>query len=200
MEAVLLYLGKVILCYGVTFLYCQLSLIDKTFHHYNRFYLLSVMLIPLLLPLIKVEDFIINVSSNIYKLIDQVQNFNTIKNSDNDYTYLRIIFSALGLVSFYFLRRLIYGIFKIQKLKNRFQKKSFYGINFYRKDLDNAPFPYFNNLFWKNSITLNSEVGKQILKHEMLHIEQNHSFDKIFTGSTLLSIQIKKTLREINPN
>ncbi|MBL7881545.1 MAG: hypothetical protein JNN23_17060, partial [Chryseobacterium gambrini] len=56
METVLLYFGKVILCSGVTFLYYQLSLKDKTFHHYNRFYLLSAMLISLLLPLIKVED------------------------------------------------------------------------------------------------------------------------------------------------
>lgn len=180
MEAVLLYLGKVFLCSGVTFLYYQLSLKNKTFHHYNRFYLLSAMLISLLLPLIKVEDFTIEVSSNIYKLVDQVQNFNTIKNSDNDHIYLRIIFSALGLVSFYFLGRFIYGIFKIQKLKNQFQKESFYGINFYRTNLSEAPFSYFNHLFWKNSITLDSEIGKQILKHEMVHIEQNHSFDKIF--------------------
>lgn len=180
METVLLYFGKVILCSGVTFLYYQLSLKDKTFHHYNRFYLLSAMLISLLLPLIKVEDFTIEVSNDLYKLIDQVQNFNTIKNSNNDYIYFRIIFSALGLVSFYFLGRFVYGIFRIQKLKSQFQKESFDGINFYHTNLSEAPFSYFKNLFWKNSITLNSDLGKQILKHEMVHIEQKHSFDKIF--------------------
>lgn len=179
METVLLYFGKVILCSGVTFLYYQLSLKDKTFHHYNRFYLLSAMLISLLLPLIKVEDFTIEVSNDLYKLIDQVQNFNTIKNSNNDYIYFRIIFSALGLVSFYFLGRFVYGIFRIQKLKSQFQKESFDGINFYHTNLSEAPFSYFKNLFWKNSITLNSDLGKQILKHEMVHIEQKHSFDKI---------------------
>ncbi|WP_345207982.1 M56 family metallopeptidase [Chryseobacterium ginsengisoli] len=180
METVLLYFGKVILCSGVTFLYYQLSLKDKTFHHYNRFYLLFAMLISLLLPLVKVEDFTIEVSDNIYKLIDQVQNFNTIKNSNNDYIYFRIIFSALGLVSFYFLGRFVYGIFRIQQLKNQFQKESFDGINFYHTNLSEAPFSYFKNLFWKNSIMLNSDVGKQILKHEMVHIEQKHSLDKIF--------------------
>ncbi|WP_415327562.1 M56 family metallopeptidase [Chryseobacterium sp. MMS23-Vi53] len=180
METVLLYLGKVILCSGVTFLYYQLSLKDKTFHHYNRFYLLSAMLISLLLPLIKVEDFTIEVSNDIYKLIDTVQNFNSTKNLNNDHIYLRIIFSALGLVSFYFLGRFIYGIFRIQQLKNQFQKESFDGINFYHTNLTEAPFSYFRNLFWKNSILLNSEVGEQILKHEMVHIEQKHSFDKIF--------------------
>jgi len=180
METILLYLGKVIVCSGVMFLYYQLSLKDKTFHHYNRFYLLSAMLISLLLPLIKVEDFTIAVSNEMYLLLDKIQNFNTTKTINNDHIYFRIIFSALGLVSFYFLARFIYGIFKIQKLKNQFQKESFDGINFYHTNLTEAPFSYFKNLFWKNTIMLNSDIGKQILKHEMVHIEQKHSFDKIF--------------------
>ncbi|WP_294323955.1 M56 family metallopeptidase [uncultured Chryseobacterium sp.] len=179
METVLLYFGKVILCSGVTFLYYQLSLKDRTFHHYNRFYLLSAMLLSLLLPLVKVEDFTIEVSSDVYKLIDQVQ-FNTIKNSNYDDLYFRIIFSALGLVSLYFLGRFTYGVFSIRQLKSSFPKETFDGINFYRTNLSEAPFSYFKNLFWKNSIMLNSDVGKQILKHEMVHIEQKHSFDKIF--------------------
>ncbi|WP_294308896.1 M56 family metallopeptidase [uncultured Chryseobacterium sp.] len=179
METVLLYFGKVILCSGVTFLYYQLSLKDRTFHHYNRFYLLSAMLLSVLLPMIKVEDFTIEVSSDVYKLIDQVQ-FNTIKNSNYDDLYFRIIFSALGLVSLCFLGRFTYGVFRIRQLKSSFPKETFDGINFYRTNLSEAPFSYFKNLFWKNSIMLNSDVGKQILKHEMVHIEQKHSFDKIF--------------------
>lgn len=180
MEAALLYFGKVIVCSGVMFLYYQLSLKDKTFHHYNRFYLLSAMLISLLLPLIKVDDFTIEVNNDVYKLIDQLQNFNTTKNLNNDHIYLRIIFSALGLVSLYFLGKLLYGIFRIRQLKNQFQKESFDGINFYQTNLTDAPFSYFKNLFWKNTIVLNSDIGKQILKHEMVHIEQKHSFDKVF--------------------
>ncbi|KFF21726.1 M56 family metallopeptidase [Chryseobacterium sp. JM1] len=180
METVLLYFGKVILSSGVMFLYYQLSLKDKTFHHYNRFYLLGAMVISLLLPLIRVDDFTIEVNSDLYMLLDKIQNFNSEKNIDNGHIYFRIIFSALGLVSLYCLGKLIFGILKIQQLKKQFQKESFDGINFYRTDLNEAPFSYFKNLFWKNTITLNSDVGEQILKHEMVHIEQKHSFDKIF--------------------
>ncbi|KMQ59091.1 antirepressor [Chryseobacterium sp. BLS98] len=180
METVFLYLGKVIVCSGVMFLYYQLSLKDKTFHHYNRFYLLFAMIVSLLLPLIRVDDFTIEVNSDMYMLLDKIQNFNTEKNLDNGHIYFRIIFSALGLVSLYFLGKLIFGILKIRKLKKQFQKESFDGINFYRTDLTEAPFSYFKNLFWKNTIMLNSDVGEQILKHEMVHIEQKHSFDKIF--------------------
>ncbi|MGG5207898.1 M56 family metallopeptidase [Chryseobacterium sp. MIQD13] len=180
METLLLYFGKVIISSGVMFLYYQLSLKDKTFHHYNRFYLLSAMIISLLLPLIRVDDFTIEVNSEMYMLLDKIQNFNTEKNIDNGHIYFRIIFSALGLVSLYFLGKLIFGVLKIRKLKKQFQKESFDGINFYRTDLTEAPFSYFRNLFWKNTIMLDSDVGEQILKHEMVHIEQKHSFDKIF--------------------
>ncbi|WP_050020758.1 hypothetical protein [Chryseobacterium sp. P1-3] len=75
METLLLYFGKVIVCSGVTFLYYQLSLKDKTFHHYNRFYLLSAMLISLLLPLIEVDYFTIEVNNDMYMLLDKIQNF-----------------------------------------------------------------------------------------------------------------------------
>ncbi|MBK1896965.1 M56 family metallopeptidase [Chryseobacterium paridis] len=180
METLFLYFGKIIVCSGVTFLYYQLSLKDKTFHHYNRFYLLSAILLSLLLPLIRVDDFTIEVNNEVYVLINKLQNFNSNKNISNDHIYFRIIFSALGLVSFYFLGKFIYGIIKIQQLKSQFQKESFDGINFYHTNLTEAPFSYFKNLFWKNSIVLNSDIGKQILKHEMVHIEQKHSFDKIF--------------------
>ena len=54
------------------------------------------------------------------------------------------------------------------------------GISFYQTNLENAPFSFFRNLFWKNSIVLHSDLGRQILKHEMVHIEQNHSSDKMF--------------------
>lgn len=180
MEALILYFGKVIICSGVTFLYYQLSLKDKTFHHYNRFYLLFAMIVSILLPLIRVEDFTIEVSNDIYLLINKIQNLNTDKTTDHDYIYFRIIFSALGLVSFYFLGKLIYGVLKIAQFKKQFQKETFEGVNFYQTNLSEAPFSYFKNLFWKNTIVINSEVGRQILKHEMVHIEQKHSYDKIF--------------------
>jgi len=179
MEA-LFYILKVIICSGVLLGYYYLSLKDKTFHHYNRFYLLFSILISLLLPLIRLEDFTIEVNQNIYMLIDTVQNFSPSENTNtHENLYYTVAFSVLGIISVYFLGKFIYGTFKIHELKSQFEKEKIEGINFYRTDLTDAPFSYFKNLFWKNSITLNSEIGKQILKHEMVHIEQKHTLDKI---------------------
>ncbi|MGA9212276.1 M56 family metallopeptidase [Kaistella sp.] len=180
METILLYFGKVILCSGVTFLYYRLFLKDKTFHHYNRFYLLAAILISLLLPLLKVNYFTLEVNSDIYLLINKLQNFNTTTPFKNDFTYFKICAFLIGLVAVFFLTKLIFGLVKIQILKKKFNKESFEGISFYQTDLTEAPFSFFKNLFWKNSIEIQSDLGRQILKHEMVHIEQKHSWDKIF--------------------
>jgi len=49
------YLLKVIICSGILFGYYWLLLRNKVFHGYNRFYLMAVVLLSLLLPLIKID-------------------------------------------------------------------------------------------------------------------------------------------------
>lgn len=174
-----LYFGKVILTSGVMFLYYRLFLKDRTFHHYNRFYLLGAMLVSLLLPLLKVSYFTVEVNDGIYLLINSLQQTN-IKTDSHDFSYFRIFSIGFGLVSVLFLGRFLFGIAKIAGFRKHFPKEEFEGINFYRTNLSQAPFSYFRNLFWKDSIIISSDLGRQILKHEMVHIEQKHTADKLF--------------------
>ncbi len=181
METLILYLAKVILTSGVMFCYYRLFLKDRTFHHYNRFYLLIVLLVSLLLPLLRIDYFTVEVNSGIYLLINKLQYFNESKTLSHDFIYLTYFIYAFGLVALLFLGRLIYGMISIQLLKRKYKKEQIGDISFYHTNLPEAPFSYFRNLFWKDSIALNSDLGQQILKHEMVHIEQKHSRDKIFT-------------------
>ncbi|MCQ4034953.1 M56 family metallopeptidase [Kaistella montana] len=181
MEALFIYFGKVFLASGVMFLYYQLFLKDKTFHHYNRFYLLGVLVLSMILPFFKISYFTIEVNTDIYLLYSKLQNFNSTKTLNHDFPYFQLIAFVVGLVSIFYLGKLFYGIFKIQQLKKEFSKEHFEGINFYQTNLSEAPFSFFKNLFWKDTILIQSDLGRQILKHEMVHIEQKHSRDKIFT-------------------
>jgi hypothetical protein len=54
------------------------------------------------------------------------------------------------------------------------------GIDFIYTDLDNAPFSFLKNLFWKESISMDSTYGKKIFKHELTHIHQKHTLDILF--------------------
>lgn len=180
MESLLLYLFKLIVCSGVMFLYYQLSLKDKTFHHYNRFYLLGNVAVSILLPLIKIEYFTVEVNENVYALLSKFQYFNNQKPLENDISYYRIFLTILELVAFFLVAKLLVGIFKILRFKKEFPQHKMGEITFYETNLKDAPFSFFKNLFWKDGIDIKSDVGKQILKHEMVHIEQNHSWDKLF--------------------
>lgn len=178
MEAVFIYLGKMILASGLMFGYYQLLLKDKTFHHYNRFYLLGTLVVSLLLPLLKVSYFTLPVTNEVYLLLSKLQ---PVSNEANDggIAVPGILAGIIALISVLLTARFIYGISKILKLKHRFPREKFEGLNFYQTDLANAPFSYFRNLFWRDNIPLHSDLGKQIMKHEMAHIEQKHSYDKI---------------------
>lgn len=180
MQLFFLYLAKVILTSGVMFCYYWLFLKDRTFHHYNRFYLLAVFVISLLLPLLKIDYFTVEVNSGIYMLLNKLNNINESKNLSHDHFYYQFTALGFGVAALFFLTRLFYGILKIELLKRRYTREKIGDINFYQTALHEAPFSFFRNLFWKNSIPLHSDLGKQILKHEMVHIEQKHSWDKIF--------------------
>lgn len=191
MEPILLYFGKMILCSAVMFAYYLLFLKDKTFHHYNRFYLLFSVVVSLVLPLIKVSYFTIETNKNLYLLLSR---FNETQNQTNNYdiTIYSIFYTIIGVVSVILLIRLIVGIIRIQSIKKQFPNETIDGIKFYQTNLNNAPFSFFRNLFWKKSIEINSPVGQQILKHEMVHIEQKHSCDKLL-------MQLTKSIFWFNP-
>lgn len=192
MEPILLYFGKMILCSAVMFAYYLLFLKDKTFHHYNRFYLLLSVIISLVLPLIKVSYFTIETDKNLYLLLSQL-NQNQLQTTTNyDITIYSVFYAIIGVVSIILLIRLIVGIIRIQSIKKQFPNETIEGIKFYQTNLNNAPFSFFRNLFWKQTIQLDSPVGQQILKHEMVHIQQKHSWDKLL-------MQVTKSVFWFNP-
>ena len=191
MEPILLYFGKMILCSAVMFAYYLLFLKDKTFHHYNRFYLLFSVVISMILPLVKVSYFTIETNKNLYLLLSRF-NQNQSQTTNYDITIYSVFYAIIGVVSVALLIRLILGILKINSIKKQFPKETIEGIKFYQTNLNNAPFSFFRNLFWKKSIEINSPVGQQILKHEMVHIEQKHSWDKLL-------MQVSKSVFWFNP-
>lgn len=59
-------------------------------------------------------------------------------------------------------------------------------------DLDFAPFTFFKNLFWHKSIGIQTENGQKILHHELTHIKEKHTIDRIY-------LQLLKSVFWFNP-
>jgi len=176
---ILFYCAKVTGISAVLFLYYRLFLREKTFHRFNRFYLLGTVLVSVALPWLKTKSFTVEVDESIYGVVQSVQQVQS-ATDNGTMPYVGILATVWAGVAAFFLGRFFMGILKINRLKRQFPAEIREGIRFYPTDLENAPFSYFRNLFWKNSINVDSETGRQVLKHELVHIEQRHTCDKIF--------------------
>ena len=184
MEAIFVYLLKACIYSGILFLYYIVALRNKQFHYYNRFYLLMSVALSLILPFVNMEVWQWQ-SGN--KQVVQIMNVMLIYDGSaaakqNGWSFSPAFFSLLVaiFVAVCLLAILTAGILKILRFRRRYPSQKIDNIIVINTDLEQAPFSFFKNLFWKNTLDFTNTTGKQILKHEMTHIQQKHSWDKVF--------------------
>jgi hypothetical protein len=68
----------------------------------------------------------------------------------------------------------IYGILR------SYPKKRINGIYFLNTDARGTPFSFFHYIVWNQAIDLASENGQRIFRHELAHVQQRHTWDKVF--------------------
>ena len=180
-QTILLYFFKTILVSCIFITYYWFALRNKKFHYYNRFYLLSASVISLIVPLLNFDWFLIEEpvmygSSEVLQFVLPKSNIaSTIVFGWMDYVLISSFLITILLV-------IILGIqiSKIQILKKKSEVTPMDGFDFINTKEENAPFSFLNNLFWKESISLQDEGGQQIFKHEITHIQQRHTWDRIY--------------------
>ncbi len=184
-SAIFIYVLKSIALSGICFGYYTVFLKNTLLHQYNRFYLLATLLISLVGPFVQLDFFQVNedqVSGIGQTMIYLNQIQRTPEVQQTDWNFIALSISA-G-ISTLLLAYLAFGIIKIYQIKRTHQVKSSDGIEIIETDLENAPFSFLNLLFWKKSIDLSSEHGQKIFQHELAHIRQKHSYDRLFCQLT----------------
>ena len=190
MQTFFVYLLKVVIYSGILFGYYHIALRNKRFHYYNRFYLLMSVVLSLLLPFLQLE--IWQWKSNNRQVIDLASIMITNKSEPEG---IRHSFSLSGsdfiLFSYIFIAACLLfsfasGLLNIIRMRKQYPSEKVGDVLFINTDLPQAPFSFFKNLFWKNSIDVSDETGRQIFRHELAHIEQKHSSDKLFLQITTL--------------
>jgi len=192
-QIVITYILKTILISGIFLAYYWITLRDKKFHYYNRFYLLTASIMSLVIPLLKFDWFIVD-KPVLYSSNEIVQFILPISNVNESIQLDWIDYSLVigGIVSVALLSILLLNVIKIHLLKRKSDVTQMEGFDFINTNDENAPFSFLNNLFWKKSISLQEEGGQQIFKHEITHIQQKHTWDRIYC-------QIISSLFWINP-
>jgi len=181
------YLLKVIICSGLLYFYYLLALRNKRFHQYNRWYLLSVIGLSFIIPLIKITLWKQPEPQGIMKVITFVNRADAyVVSNTRQLNWSEIVSVAFAIVSFVFLLSVIISLIKIFLLVKSNPKKVWDNICFVFSEANGTPFSFFKYIFWNTKINLESETGKRILKHELVHVNEKHSADKLFLSLVLV--------------
>lgn len=185
MAGLYVFMLKSLLVSGVLLGYYWIALRNKRFHAYNRFYLMGTLVISMLLPLFNFDWIEVDakpempLTSTIITFIDQPAPIQIQKNNLGWESYA-VLF--LMVISAFLFLRFILGITTIWLLKKRSKVIPMDHFDFIETEHEEAPFSFFRNLFWKMSMSTDSEIGQQVLKHELVHIKQGHTWDKLLVG------------------
>ncbi|MFT3827759.1 MAG: M56 family metallopeptidase [Chitinophagaceae bacterium] len=183
----LFYCLKVVLCSGILLGYYWLFLRNKKFHHYNRFYLLATLLIPVLLPLASVP-IQWQPGAPVHSIIYRVADFTTfnqpviVKATPGFHFTTRNltgIFYVAGCAALLFL--LLRSLLYIRKLERTYEHTRLQQLKFYMTNEPGTPFSFFRSVFWNRGLDVDSKEGQQILKHELFHVQQKHSADVLLS-------------------
>ena len=186
------YLLKVLICSGILCGYYFLALRNKVFHRWNRFYLLTTIVISLIVPVMKINIFcpggdngtVVRMLQTISYGDEAVVEIS--RNNSFQLTTENVTVAGCVLVSALFLFIFFLSLYKIERLKKKFPATKFEGISFIETNAKGTPFSFFKNIFWNNAIDVHSTSGQQIFNHEIAHIKEKHSYDKIFLNILLI--------------
>ncbi len=193
MYPTLYYLLQVLVCSAVLMVYYLLVLRNKKFHQYNRFYLLGVAVISWVVPLIKIvweqqhagvrQVELLNVvaagNSEIEALVaSKLESLDWISLLPNLYVGVSICLAIAMIIS-------LYRIYKIYATHECSNLQEFYLV---MTRVKGTPFSFFSYIFWNAEIDIQTPAGKQILQHELTHVTQYHSIDKIVIQLNLIWI------------
>lgn len=194
MQTLLLYVLKVILCAAILLCYYWIFLRNRPFHSYNRFYLLCSVIISLCLPLIKI-DLGLQVngrSSNLIQLLQAIPgngeyNDRIIITAPGEWNaghLFVLVYFSISLLLLLVFSRSVYTICKLVVGKPSKNKE---GVTIISSNAGGTPFSFLHFIFWNNSIDIESSAGRRIFKHEMVHVRQKHSYDKIFINLVIVT-------------
>lgn len=179
------YFLQVLLCSAIMMGYYWMVLRNKKFHQYNRFYLLSVALLSWIVPLIKIQ-WTSSFSDNerVIRFLTVVADNNTelesvVKSKGFHWSTESLLSILYVSVGGFLLITMMHALYRIYQLLKKNPCRQIEDIFLIITQAKGTPFSFFRYIFWNDEIDIRSASGKQILQHELTHVQQRHSVDKM---------------------
>ena len=188
MGTLFVYILKSSVCLAVFYLFYRLLLSRETFHRFNRFALLGILLLSCVLPLVEIsverqtEIHHTMMTLEQWLLLANAAEMDTVPEPVQEITWVQVALALYLLGILFFAFRNIYSLCRLLLLL-RSGKKEVAGKYINSKDKvtlivherDIAPFS------WMKYIVISrkdlNENGREILIHELAHIHHRHSWD-----------------------
>jgi hypothetical protein len=192
---ILSYISKMVLCSAILTGYYWFFLRNRRFHHYNRFFLLLTLLLSVTLPFISLpvsyqpEN---KVNTVLYRATEALSiphravshlapNAGTPGAVSPAATTLLTLENILwtlyagGVV--YFLFVLCRSLLYLRRLARKYPPQQLQQLRFHITQEPGTPFSFFRAVYWNNQLDISSQEGQQIFRHELFHVQQQHSAD-----------------------
>jgi len=187
-EWLTLYAVKGLAISGVLFGYYWLFLRNRVFHRWNRGFLLGTVLLAVVMPLVPLPGFF-SWAGEAPGLRGAVHAVVPGNGGDDARVWAGVIAPAAGidwsarlawaywavsgLLGFAFLRELRF----ILRLYKRYPRERRGDVLFLLTQEPGTPFSFLKTIFWHADIDVESVTGRQMLRHELVHVRQRHSLD-----------------------
>ncbi len=193
MPPFILYLLKVIVCSAILYGYYKLVLQNKLFHQWNRFYLLAAVLISISFPLVRINIEQTAANNETMQVIRLLQVVDTDTQPDHEgnsvastVSYEQVISIGYITISILIITLLLHALFKIWQLIQQSTSRKVEGINIIDTEAKGTPFSFFRYIFWNRKIDMDSDTGRKIFRHELVHVRENHSVDRVLMNIVLI--------------
>jgi len=153
---------------------------------------MAIAVLSWIVPLIKIQwQHAVEADSTMYYLLSSVASNNTDIDLSLQSKWYNLNWQALLTVTYIsvsliLLTGMVSALVRIYRLLKNNSCKSLGEVFVVLTNANGTPFSFFSYIFWNDAIDLKSESGKQILQHELTHVKQKHSIDKILIQLVLI--------------
>lgn len=186
MHPYIAYIVRSIVISGIGYCYYHIFLRNKKLHIFNRFYLLLFIGLSISIPLLHFSWYQTGLSTQpAIKILQAVsggdEDMESYMPASPGWDIEDILWCCYYGTALLLLAIPAKRIITLFSIRHNSSVTVCNNVNIVHTQLPEAPFSLFNTIYWNEAIDQGSPNGQRIMKHELMHITQRHTLDKLFS-------------------
>ncbi|MDR6465360.1 M56 family metallopeptidase [Chryseobacterium sediminis] len=193
---------KIVLCSSVFIAVYYLFLEKERMYRFNRWYLLSGILLSYIIPFINItiQRPEAKIEPQTQMMIEETaQQMILIQPEQDSFNWMNIAWGVYAVITLFLLMKSLLALLTFRRIKGEKRIYEHYNIILTSENL--SPFSFWNTIYMGKNYMENNRIDQRIFLHEKAHIDQKHSVDlvvldllKIFTWFNPVLFLYKKAV------